>query len=452
MKADAKDLPPPARALIAPEPAEAVTALYRAHALGLIRLAVVMLGDRGAAEDAVQEAFCGLYRRWHGLSDPGKALSYLRSSVINGCRSALRRRRRRASLDPSTGDAPGESAEATALIGEPTESPAVAVVHDTVSGETLATIKPSIRGGTIRAVSAAGDDRTFLLDEQTWAKFLPHVAVTEYAGPHTFYLLRLSSAGRVSSLTRLRVTVPATQVLAAFALSPDAQRLALVVQARKHSQGRTDLEVVTLSTGSTRVWAAVSGFFRSGAGDSRGLSWTADGRELAFEWQPNNVGQWPGVEARLLNLTSADGDLMAASRRIIATTRQFTPSGSTFQVADAENEPVVTPDGSAIVTNTVYFQVKTKESGQATNGRYGFAEYSTRTGKLVRILGYWKIKPAGYFFTQVLWSSPSGRVLIGVIPDGRIGVINGNEFTPLNMPPVPSVVMDIGLGAQAGAW
>ena len=111
------DLPPPAP-VTAPAPAEAVTELYRAHALGLIRLAVVMLGDRGAAEDAVQEAFCGLYRRWHGLSDPGKALSYLRSSVINGCRSALRRRRRQASLDRSTGDAPGESAEATALIGE----------------------------------------------------------------------------------------------------------------------------------------------------------------------------------------------------------------------------------------------------------------------------------------------------------------------------------------------
>ena len=107
MKADATDLPPPARALIAPEPAEAVTALYQAHALGLIRLAVVMLGDRGAAEDAVQEAFCGLYRRWHGLSDPGKALSYLRSSVINGCRSGLRRRRRQASLDPSTGGCAG---------------------------------------------------------------------------------------------------------------------------------------------------------------------------------------------------------------------------------------------------------------------------------------------------------------------------------------------------------
>jgi RNA polymerase sigma-70 factor (sigma-E family) len=115
VKADATDLPPPARALIAPEPAEAVTVLYQAHALGLIRLAVVMLGDRAAAEDAVQEAFCGLYRHWHGLSDPGKALSYLRSSVINGCRSALRRRRRQAS---QAGDRPGESAEALALISE----------------------------------------------------------------------------------------------------------------------------------------------------------------------------------------------------------------------------------------------------------------------------------------------------------------------------------------------
>jgi hypothetical protein len=29
--------------------------------LGLTRLAVVMLGDRPAAEDVVQDAFCGLY-------------------------------------------------------------------------------------------------------------------------------------------------------------------------------------------------------------------------------------------------------------------------------------------------------------------------------------------------------------------------------------------------------
>jgi RNA polymerase sigma factor (sigma-70 family) len=112
MKANTANPPPPGQVSA---PADAVTALYRAHALGLIRLAVVMLGDRPAAEDVVQEAFCGLYRRWHSLSDTAKALSYVRSSVINGCRSVLRRRQRRADLP---GDPPGESAESAALIGE----------------------------------------------------------------------------------------------------------------------------------------------------------------------------------------------------------------------------------------------------------------------------------------------------------------------------------------------
>jgi RNA polymerase sigma-70 factor (sigma-E family) len=70
----------------------AVAALYRAQAVGLIRLAYVMLGDRAAAEDVVQDAFFGLYRRWDWLTDPSGALPYVRSSVLNGCRTALRRR------------------------------------------------------------------------------------------------------------------------------------------------------------------------------------------------------------------------------------------------------------------------------------------------------------------------------------------------------------------------
>ncbi len=74
--------------------AAAVTALYEAHAMGLVRLAVVMLGDLRSAEDVVQDAFCGLHRRWRLLDDPGKALQYARSSVLNGCRSQLRARAR----------------------------------------------------------------------------------------------------------------------------------------------------------------------------------------------------------------------------------------------------------------------------------------------------------------------------------------------------------------------
>jgi RNA polymerase sigma-70 factor (sigma-E family) len=99
--------------------ADAVTALYKVHAVGLIRLAVVMLGDRPAAEDVVQEAFCGLYRRWEHLADTGKALGYVRSSVLNGCRSELRGRikdERRASRDSAVVEA--ASAEYAVLIGE----------------------------------------------------------------------------------------------------------------------------------------------------------------------------------------------------------------------------------------------------------------------------------------------------------------------------------------------
>jgi RNA polymerase sigma-70 factor (sigma-E family) len=104
-----------------------VTALYQAHALSLARLALVMLGDRPAAEDVVQDAFLGLYRRWDRLADPAVAQSYLRTSVLNGCRTALRTRPRHGVLSGGT-DAheaalavPSlslESAEATVVHGE----------------------------------------------------------------------------------------------------------------------------------------------------------------------------------------------------------------------------------------------------------------------------------------------------------------------------------------------
>ncbi len=98
------------------DPGSAVIGLYRVHVLGLTRLAVVMLGDRPAAEDVVQEAFCGLYAHWGRLSDPAKALPYLRSSVLNGCRN-YRRRWYRAGRQPA-GWEHAESAESAVLLAE----------------------------------------------------------------------------------------------------------------------------------------------------------------------------------------------------------------------------------------------------------------------------------------------------------------------------------------------
>jgi RNA polymerase sigma-70 factor (sigma-E family) len=69
----------------------AVTDLFREHHLELVRLALVMVGDLATAEDVVQDAFERLHRGWHGLRQPSRGLAYVRSSVLNGCRSAHRR-------------------------------------------------------------------------------------------------------------------------------------------------------------------------------------------------------------------------------------------------------------------------------------------------------------------------------------------------------------------------
>jgi len=64
-------------------PDRAVDELYRIHALGLTRLALLMVGDQTAAEDG-----------WPRLLDPRKAPGYLRVAVVNGCRSLMRSRNR----------------------------------------------------------------------------------------------------------------------------------------------------------------------------------------------------------------------------------------------------------------------------------------------------------------------------------------------------------------------
>ena len=71
--------------------AELVDVVFRRHYQPLVRLAFVMIGDRGAAEDAVQDAFVSLHRNWRKLRDPAAAEAYVRSAVLNRCRSWVRR-------------------------------------------------------------------------------------------------------------------------------------------------------------------------------------------------------------------------------------------------------------------------------------------------------------------------------------------------------------------------
>lgn len=70
---------------------EDLRSLYERDYRSLVRLAGLLLDDRGACEEIVQDAFVRTLRA--GPRDPEKLAAYVRSAVLNGARSRLRRRR-----------------------------------------------------------------------------------------------------------------------------------------------------------------------------------------------------------------------------------------------------------------------------------------------------------------------------------------------------------------------
>jgi RNA polymerase sigma-70 factor (sigma-E family) len=78
----------------APSRDEAIAMLWHQHYRGLVRLAVGLTGDLGAAEEIVQDAFAALLRRWGSVRDPSATYAYLLRVVINGTRARWRHRLR----------------------------------------------------------------------------------------------------------------------------------------------------------------------------------------------------------------------------------------------------------------------------------------------------------------------------------------------------------------------
>jgi RNA polymerase sigma factor (sigma-70 family) len=97
--------------------AEVIAGLFGAYAVDLVRLAVLLVGDQASAEDVVQDVFARLQRNPGRLSDLDKPGPYLRTAVVNGCRS-VHRSRHRARLLRVQHEPPVWSAEAAALAGE----------------------------------------------------------------------------------------------------------------------------------------------------------------------------------------------------------------------------------------------------------------------------------------------------------------------------------------------
>lgn len=89
--------------------------LYRTHRMRLVRLALLLVDEPATAEDVVQEAFTGLHRHWGNLRDAAAAIGYLRTAVVNGSRSVLRRRKTARDYTPPH-VANARSAESLAML------------------------------------------------------------------------------------------------------------------------------------------------------------------------------------------------------------------------------------------------------------------------------------------------------------------------------------------------
>jgi RNA polymerase sigma-70 factor (sigma-E family) len=70
-----------------------LASLYAAHSHDALRLAYLLTGDRGLAEDLVQDAFVRLAGRLLHLRDRDGFRAYLRTTIVNLTRSHFRRRR-----------------------------------------------------------------------------------------------------------------------------------------------------------------------------------------------------------------------------------------------------------------------------------------------------------------------------------------------------------------------
>ena len=100
-------------------PTATLADMHREHYRSLVKLASLLIDDRAMCEEVVQDAFVAVFRSSARLRDESRLPAYLRSAVLNGARSQLRKRQVRTrlrSVDAPVADV--ASAETGALIAD----------------------------------------------------------------------------------------------------------------------------------------------------------------------------------------------------------------------------------------------------------------------------------------------------------------------------------------------
>ena len=301
-----------------------------------------------------------------------------------------------------------------------------AVVRATATGAARATITAPHPYGTFTGVTAAADNRTFVLAAQELAQ-LPLTTP-----PATrFFLLRVDPAGRVPAgrarLTPLPIPEqPPGRAVSGLAVSPDATRLAVTA-------GRLmmpALHVFTMTTGDERVWDGPRVGPGFGPGAAYGsLSWAADGQTLALI--TSGVQPYSGV--RLLDTVAPGSSLLDNSRLALPT-----PTAPDYWSGNYWRQVMISADGQTIIA---VLQIDAQRAGGRTASvTQKLVTFSASTGELLRTLNHIPVH-GGY--QHVLWASPSAQLLIvsGTQPGPTVGSFNlghsagtlsDGRFTPLH--------------------
>ena len=94
-----------------------LASLHREHYRSLVKLASILVDDPGVCEEIVQDAFVAVFRSGDRVRDDAKLPAYVRSAVLNGARSHLRKRQVRSRLRVVDSGAVA-SAEKSALVAD----------------------------------------------------------------------------------------------------------------------------------------------------------------------------------------------------------------------------------------------------------------------------------------------------------------------------------------------
>jgi RNA polymerase sigma factor (sigma-70 family) len=146
-----------------------LVALYEREHAPMLRVACLLIGSRDVAEEVVHDAFLTVCERWARLDNPG---GYLRATVVNGCRMALRRRTTEmrnapAGVDGGALDAPTELVELRAALEHLPESYRAVIVlryfldlRDYEIAEIIGCREATVRSIVHRAVRALRKELT----------------------------------------------------------------------------------------------------------------------------------------------------------------------------------------------------------------------------------------------------------------------------------------------------